>query len=44
MPLATPMLLSAKELSLGYGNQAVAEDVTFELASGEILAVVGHNG
>lgn len=44
MPLATHMLLSATDLSLGYGNKAIAENVTFKLASGEKLAIVGHNG
>jgi len=38
------MLLSATGLSLGYGTERVAEDVVFNLALGDVLAVVGHNG
>lgn len=38
------MLLSAAGLSLGYRDAVVVEDATFELAPGEVLAVVGHNG
>lgn len=38
------MLVSATGLSLGYGTEIVAEDVAFRLASGDVLAVVGHNG
>ena len=42
--MANPMLVSATGLSLGYGTEIVAEDVAFRLASGDVLAVVGHNG
>lgn len=37
-------MLSASGLSLGYRDVAVVRDVTFELARGDVLAVVGHNG
>ncbi|MEM7225826.1 MAG: metal ABC transporter ATP-binding protein [Pseudomonadota bacterium] len=36
--------LSASGLVLGYGDTAIVEDVSFELAQGGVLAVVGHNG
>ena len=42
--MANPMLLSATGLSLGYGTETVAEDVAFNLALGDVLAVVGRNG
>ena len=42
--MANPILLSATGLSLGYGTETVAEDVAFNLALGDVLAVVGHNG
>jgi zinc/manganese transport system ATP-binding protein len=35
---------STDGLVLGYGTQTVAEDVAFDLALGDVLAVVGHNG
>ena len=38
------VLLSAAGLTLGYRQSAVVEDVAFELAPGDVLAVVGHNG
>ena len=38
------MILSAQELSLGYRGQAVVSGVSFEVAAGDVLAVVGHNG
>ncbi len=37
-------LLSAAGLTLGYRDVAVVRDVAFELARGDVLAVVGHNG
>ncbi len=42
--MAQPTLLSAAGLTLGYRDVAVVEDVAFELARGDVLAVVGHNG
>lgn len=37
-------LLSAVELTLGYRDISVIDNVTFEMAQGEVLCVVGHNG
>jgi ribose transport system ATP-binding protein len=37
-------LLSAEQLFKYYGPQAALQDVSFDLADGEILAVVGENG
>ena len=37
-------LLSAAGLQLGYRDVTVVRDVSFALARGEVLAVVGHNG
>ncbi|MEM7428163.1 MAG: ATP-binding cassette domain-containing protein [Pseudomonadota bacterium] len=37
-------LLTATGLRLGYRDVPVVRDVSFELARGEVLAVVGHNG
>ena len=42
--MTQPLLLSADGLTLGYRDLTVVEDVTFELARGDVLAVVGHNG
>ena len=38
------MVLSATELTLGYGSKSVVQDVSFSLHEGDVLAVVGHNG
>ncbi len=38
------LLLRADGLTLGYRDTAVVRDVRFELARGDVLAVVGHNG
>lgn len=37
-------LLKAAGLTLGYGGVPLVRDVTFELARGDVFAVVGHNG
>ena len=37
-------IMSARGLSLGYGTRVLVRDVCFSLASGELLAVIGHNG
>ena len=38
------MILSAHELTLGYRGHAVVSNVSFDVAAGDVLAVVGHNG
>lgn len=38
------MMLSAAGLTLGYRGVPVVRDVSFDVASGDVLAVVGHNG
>ena len=38
------MILSANELTLGYRGQAVVSNVSFNVAAGDVVAVVGHNG
>ena len=38
------MRLTAIDLSLGYGSRRVINDVSLEIASGEMLAIVGPNG
>lgn len=38
------MILSASGLTLGYRGSIVVRDLSFGLAPGEVLAVVGHNG
>lgn len=42
--MSRSILLSAAGLTLGYRDVTVVEDVAFELAQGDVLAVVGHNG
>ena len=37
-------MLRGENLAIGYGAETVARDLNFELAAGEILAVIGHNG
>lgn len=38
------MLLKASELTLGYAGVPLVNSLSFELAAGDVLAVVGHNG
>ena len=37
-------LLQCKNLSVGYGSQAVAENLNFSLETGEYLVILGDNG
>ena len=37
-------ILSAGDLTIGYGSRVVAEGITFSLRQGEILALLGPNG
>ena len=37
-------LLKVRNLSVRFGERAVLEDLSFELGSGEVLAVIGPNG
>ena len=41
--MRTPFLFTSG-MALGYSGVAVLEDVSFDLAQGDVLAVVGHNG
>ena len=38
------MKLTTRHLTLGYGGRPVVEDVSLEIESGEIVAIVGPNG
>ena len=38
------MLLSIRKLCVSYGNSLVVENINFDLARGEILAIVGKSG
>ncbi len=37
-------LLRASGVSAGYGGRLIVEDVTLQVAAGEVLALLGHNG
>jgi branched-chain amino acid transport system ATP-binding protein len=37
-------LLRVEKLSAGYGAMTVLSEITFEITSGEIVALVGSNG
>ncbi len=37
-------VVSCRNLSFGYGNARVLDDVSFEVAGGESLAIIGPNG
>ena len=37
-------LLTVKGLSVGYGSQVVAENISFEVNTGDYLCIVGENG
>ena len=38
------MLIKASELTLGYAGSPLVRSLSFDLAAGDVLAVVGHNG
>lgn len=38
------MLLNCVELALGYPGRMLARDLSFSVAPGDVLAVIGHNG
>lgn len=38
------MLLEASQLTLGYAGEPLVKSLSFRLAAGDVLAVVGHNG
>lgn len=38
------MLLSCKNIKLGYGKKMVLNDVTFQISEGDYLCIVGENG
>lgn len=42
--VATPLLLSVRNVSAGYGDTQVLWDVSLELRPGEVVALVGANG
>ncbi len=37
-------MLSARGISAGYGGRMIVEDVSLDVAAGEIVALLGHNG
>src|SRR4029079_16207424 len=39
-----PALLTVEGLSVGYGTRTVVSDVSFELAAGRCLGVIGESG
>jgi zinc transport system ATP-binding protein len=43
-PLGAAPLLEASHVGFGYGREAVLEDISFGLRSGEFVALVGPNG
>lgn len=44
MPDETPGLLNVDAVVSGYGKKQVLNGVTLDVASGEIVALIGHNG
>lgn len=44
MPAASPVTLSARNLSRRFGGREVVRDLSLELRRGEVLGLLGHNG
>ena len=44
MNAAAPMTLAARDVGVSYGSRVALQPVTFELARGELVALVGPNG
>src|SRR5580693_7564046 len=44
LPAQPTTLLSVDGLTVGYGDQIVVRDVSFELARGQSLALIGESG
>ena len=42
--MAAPLLLKVEHLELAYGEVAAVRDLSFEVAAGEIVALIGANG
>jgi ABC-type sugar transport system ATPase subunit len=42
--MATDMLLAAENISKAYGSVQALDDVSFDVAAGEVHALLGHNG
>ncbi|MBQ3407135.1 MAG: ABC transporter ATP-binding protein, partial [Lachnospiraceae bacterium] len=38
------VILSARDLSAGYGSKIVLSDISFDLAEGQIISLIGPNG
>jgi len=42
--VSAPSIIQARDASVGYGDQAVVLDVSFDLSVGEVVAILGPNG
>jgi len=40
----TPPVISVRNLTAGYGDQNIIEDVSFEVEAGEVFAIIGRSG
>ena len=38
------VVLSARDLRIGYGNKTIADSISFELEAAEVLCLLGPNG